>query len=372
MTARRCASQRRLWLGDGTPGRTFHPFHVLRSKAEVLMTTGGWDQAAAILERNLSCTAGGAADELCAETCVRLARLLLNRGQYPEALALCQRARGMFDRLGDRRGLKTALGTEGVVHWRLGRLEEAGRLFRDELDIAQSLDDQVGSSTALNNLGNLYLDQRRYQDASACYRQSREIDRALGDRHGLCIGAGNLGYLYYVQQQFDQAMDQYQRQLTMAVELGDRMVIGVVSTNIGNVLYMQGDYGQAMQQYDRSLAIARALGDRRAEALATCNIGMVLEDQGDPHGAAERYRDSLRLYGLIGDEPGMLAVLGYLITTLRAAGDRPGALACCDRAAEIGTALGAAEQVAAARQARDELLRASESDGLSRKEADGD
>jgi arylsulfatase A-like enzyme/Flp pilus assembly protein TadD len=97
----------------------------------------------------------------------------------------------------------------GITYTRLGRFEDAHRMFGHMLSLAPN------SATTYNNLGSLYLTERRWTDAAGALTRALAIDPSMANAHN------GLGVAYAQQGQFDRAIEQWRRALELRPDFQD-------------------------------------------------------------------------------------------------------------------------------------------------------
>ena len=215
---------------------------------------GRFDEAAAVLEAVRADE--GASDEDRAQAELALARLALDRGDYPAALAA---AEALLSNGGSRADAQAKAGRALLM---MGRYDDA--LVRCE-------DGLAGALTAASK-------------AELCNT------RAL---------------IHYYTDRPDQALPDFQRAGEAFEEAGDPVGRAAAVNGVGLIHHRRGEFDEALVAYERSLEIAQQSGDRKRVAVAAMNIGTVLHETGRPVAAAERYRESLQACELLGDDEGV-------------------------------------------------------------------
>ncbi len=182
---------------------------------------------------------------------VQQARILLQRGQYPEAVELAGEAAQSDSP--DLRG--RALRVIGLARLRLGdaaagveSLEEALRLFR-ESGFVSSL------SHVLQDLQFAYTRLGRLEEAGACLQEVVAIRRELGGAGNLALALNNLGYYYHQRGDYEQANLTFQEALNVIRGISDRKTEGVLLWSLGDLRRDLGFFEEAQRLYDKALEL---------------------------------------------------------------------------------------------------------------------
>ncbi|PZD74458.1 Internalin-A [Acaryochloris thomasi RCC1774] len=140
----------------------------------------------------------------------RLARIQIQQGRSPQALASLEQAWRLFQYLppsypGKAGGERLILDARGVAYFRQGKLSNAIEALTTALSLARTHDDQVGIGATLNHLGEVYLDQEQMQRALQTFEQALEIQRRTADQPGMGLTLHNMGQALLQAQQYPKA-----------------------------------------------------------------------------------------------------------------------------------------------------------------------
>ncbi len=174
----------------------------------------------------------------------------------------------------------------------------ARALHEESLAIYQELGDRLGISTALLQLGTITHDQGDYASARSLYEQSLAMKRELGDRLGTAMLLNNLGIVAQQQGDHTEAKSLFEQSLLIKRELGDNLGVAISLYYLARVACQQADYLKARTLCQESLVIERDLGDKIGiadclEGLAEVACRMKLPKQAAQlFGAAEIIRET--------------------------------------------------------------------------------
>ncbi len=116
-----------------------------------------------------------------------------------QAYDAAQRAFELYERVGDQRGMITALHSLGVSLYQLGRLEASEEVLRRSLVLAREVGDSRGAAHSTNALGYV-LGQRGDVDAArSCFEEALAAHIRSGDDGGRAIALRNLAELEFAQ-----------------------------------------------------------------------------------------------------------------------------------------------------------------------------
>ena len=147
--------------------------------------------------------------------------------------------------------------------------------FLRSLEIYEELGNKSGIATALANIGSIYDYQSDYPKALEYILRSLEIYEELGDKKGIADALSNIGIIYDNQSDYPKALKYYMRSLEIREELEDKRGIATSLNNIGLIYMNQSDYSKALEYLLRSLEIKEEIGDKSGIASAVGNIGFL-------------------------------------------------------------------------------------------------
>ncbi|HSY51286.1 MAG TPA: CHAT domain-containing tetratricopeptide repeat protein [Thermoanaerobaculia bacterium] len=125
-------------------------------------------------------------------------------GASEEALRLCRESLALAQRSGDPDVLARALTNMGRALWNRDAFStEAFALFAQVSALEHEVDDQTIICRALINLGNLYTNRADYFSARATYERALQIARSEGDRVGITACENNLADTYDLEGEHD-------------------------------------------------------------------------------------------------------------------------------------------------------------------------
>ncbi len=127
-----------------------------------------------------------------------LAHLYSNSGKYQEAIAFFQKAKAIYQEIGNELGIGITLDNLGSTHARLGQFPQAIALYKQALAQYAKVGDRAGTGVVLSNLGRAYTNlgnQPNQSEAIATYQQALSLAREVGDRSTEAVVMANMGDL---------------------------------------------------------------------------------------------------------------------------------------------------------------------------------
>ncbi len=202
------------------------------------------------------------------------------RGYWGELRARLEQAVRAARAEGDKRETAAFVHNLAILAQNTGNLDEARRLYRASLDIAEELGDRAGIANTLHELGRLAQDTGDHAEARRLYRASLDINEELGNRAGIAITQHQLGILAQDTGDHAEARRLYRASLDIAEELGNRAGIALTLIQFANLSKDEGDQDEAERLYRRALDICAELGNIITESITLFNLALLYEDQG--------------------------------------------------------------------------------------------
>ncbi|MBI4717258.1 MAG: serine/threonine protein kinase [Planctomycetes bacterium] len=256
------------------------------------------------------------------------ARLLEERGRYPEAESAFREALDMQRRLvnGDHADVAKLLNNLGLLVHRQGRSAEGERLLREALAMRRRLtpSDHASVATNLNNLALVLHAAGDLAGAEEMFRESLEMDRRLrhGDHPNLASTMSNLATVLTDRGRTREA----EPLLREAVDMKRRLLgeehadVAIAINNLAANLKQQQRLEECESLYRQALNMQqRLLGERHpAGATTAANLANVLSDRGDWPSAEALHRTALeiRRESLGEEHPATLASYYHVAGTL--------------------------------------------------------
>lgn len=176
---------------------------------------------------------------------LKLGHALLRADHREEAKDACEAARNKYADLDDEFREGKACGALGACHKALGDIEEAERLYLEQIRTArgedQTREEADSEATGRGNLGVLYRDAGKHDDAIREITAAAGIYDRIGDVREAVGARGNLGTVYHDKGDYEEAERRHLEFLTTARDLNDRDSECRAQGNLGNVNRARGD-----------------------------------------------------------------------------------------------------------------------------------
>lgn len=262
------------WIArpEGVGRPSFHPYHLLRRKAEVLDFLGRWLEARELYQRNREAALAIALPDLAAQSQVDVATVLHGLSRYQEAKELLEEAISFYQRSGD----------------------------------------DLGLSRALLKLGNAFVELADYRRAEECYLLVIDACRRTGNLTGLSAAYGNMGNVHYFCDRLDLALEFYQKDLELALQMDNKIGLAATYRNLGGVYYTRNELPKALEWLRKQQALCLAIGDVQGQGASWLVMGEVHRKMGNSEQARTCYAEAAKIFRRLGDRKWMGHVLAVL------------------------------------------------------------
>ena len=253
-------------------------------------------------------------------SCVGLGNAYLDELNLPEARYWLTNGLGLFESIGDRRGMAWASLASGIGHRAEGQLrQDAGQLrqaescFQDSLLKLAALGDRRGVANCLISLGIVCRERAEFDSALDWFNRARLIFRELADHHAETYILLNLGHLYREKGRFEEAIAALESCLAAFREFRERDGEAWAFFNIGMVWQAQGRTHDAIARFHRCYTLFHDAKDRRGKGWTLLGLGEAYRRQRRHDDALGCFEDALTLLEEIGDQPGQAKVRSRML-----------------------------------------------------------
>jgi len=183
----------------------------------------------------------------------------------------------------------SAISRQAAAAAQKGLYPRAQELYERALDIATRVGDRQLEADALQNIGNALYYQRNFAAAKPIYERFLAIERELGSDEGIATALVGLGTAQYSQFEYTDADATFREALAIQERLNDTLAIATTLISTGNVQYVEGDFSGAIVDYRRSRTLYHEAANSGGEARALEGLGRSLVAQGDLASALDAF-----------------------------------------------------------------------------------
>lgn len=219
--------------------------------------------------------------------------LAFRQGDHLEAEPILTESLGLYQTLGDRKGIAATLHHLGIAAFHQNHYAEAQKLYEEALEIYWALGKENETAVVLKDLGLVAKDLGNLEQAMSFFEQSLTLQRSAGNKYGIARCLTSMSVVAYWQGDYARAAELAYQSLALQRELGDKLGVAYTLENLGMALYKQGDSATAVQQMEECLTLFRATGDKMGVVLALDNLGIMALAQARIADAVQYHRESL-------------------------------------------------------------------------------
>jgi len=287
--------------------------------ANVLADLGLWNAVRGFSEEALARAEAGhhLRGEAMAE--FSLGRLCVDQGRFDEALRRLQRARQLFEQIGDVEqagGILNYLGIAYTYRGGIGDSSRAMECYREELAEFERRGEHYRTGGVLHNIGVVCVSEGRIDEGLDYFERAMRINTSVGNLQWLKINLHSIGEANSKQGRYDRALDFHEQALKIAERLIDRNSVGTMKGAIGLVYVETGEYDKALTYALDANRCFVEMGDHRKAALTFGLIGQILARLGAYDSALEYIERALGAFREMGAHTNLALTLQILCDAL--------------------------------------------------------
>lgn len=210
-----------------------------------------------------------------------IARTHLADANYDVARECIELSLVLAELAGDAAGIGHCTNQMAVLHWHLGDLDAAKRLYLAAREQAVRADDAPLVAMTSTNIGVIASVRGDHQQALRYFESSIREYRLLGMSRDVCIALNNVGLVQTRLRTWEEAEASFRQALDIASALADAEIATQVEINLAQAIFHRGDFDAASRLVERALLAAQAhrLGDSQAGAYKLA--GSIAKEQGN-------------------------------------------------------------------------------------------
>lgn len=212
-----------------------------------------------------------------------------SQGDYEKALIYLQSAQKVlqYDQPAYEYEQANTLNDTGWIYFRRGNLDEAEKLFRQGLLLAEKFGQLDVTASILNRLAGIYFQRELVDQASSFLQRSLKLREQIGDVVAVARSYNNLGLLSWKQGHLTQALENFNRSYQLQANLGDVEGLIVLHTNMGFIEMDCGNLTQAQQHFNEALSTAGQIGHHYHICMANMHLALLHVYAGNWYKAVE-------------------------------------------------------------------------------------
>ena len=185
-------------------------------------------------------------------------------------------------------------GQLGALHHQLGDANEATRIYRHALKLAEDATNPARLADLYWSLAQSCRETGNLAQARIYANKSLALYESLADRRLLTELRSGFGVIMLETHQFEEAEQQFQQARHLATEHGDLNASTVASMHLADLYLERGDLAQA-EQYSAEMEHGLDHLGPVAQGQALSSRASLLAAQGDNHSALRLYKEAVEL-----------------------------------------------------------------------------
>jgi tetratricopeptide (TPR) repeat protein len=180
----------------------------------------------------------------------------------------------------------------------LGKLQEAIRHLDQALRICRDTPElkKKSEGSILNTIGWMHRLMGKWNEAGKYYRQSIELIKETGDEAKLAAAYNNLGYIIGLQSNYDSALIYSHNALSMQESLGLEHDSGRTHNTLGIIYRGKENYSLSLKHTNQAISIFEKFENKEWLAIVYCERGTTKWHIGEPQEAEPDLEKSYQIY----------------------------------------------------------------------------
>ncbi len=225
-----------------------------------------------------------------AESYAWMGYLVQGKGNISLSLEYSNKSLKIFEEIGNKEAVGTALSNIGFIYKEQGILKEALDYYGRSVKIKEEVGHKIGLAQAFENIGDIKQKQGKIKEALDYHKRSLKINKERDNKKGIASSMNRIGMIYYDQGRINEALDYYNQSLILQKEIGNKKGIAVSLINIGIFHNDRGDFEEALEYGLKSLTISEDIGYPYNISQASSLLSEVYKKQGKGMQALEMYK----------------------------------------------------------------------------------
>jgi tetratricopeptide (TPR) repeat protein len=229
----------------------------------------------------------------------------------------------------------------GITHWRLGRLDAAGRRLQHAISVHREIDDADGAARNLALLGLVRDTQGRFAEALDLHHKGLATARAAGLPVREVAALVNIAFAHVHLREFARAVDYYQQAHAIVSGLDQRYPHAVIAAGLAIAYEGLGCYDIALAHAEQALLVNQEFDLPRGRALILDAIGSIYRHVGRLDDALDVLGEALGACRDINNRAAAAQIHNTLGETSRDAGALASAIESHEEAFTVADKIGA-------------------------------
>jgi len=192
---------------------------------------------------------------------IKLAEAYSNLSEYSLANKFALKARDYAQNLGDPMKIAQVKIVLANLHLTFYNLETSMGLFYESLIIFEEIGSKRGIATALNGIGIIYHEQNNFEKALESFLKCYDINKEIGNNAVLSATINNIASAYSKGGQNEKSILYYKEAIEMNKEFGNKYLEITGYYNLGESYLEMGKYEESIKYFRKAIQVSSELED---------------------------------------------------------------------------------------------------------------
>ncbi len=262
----------------------------------------------------------------------KIARCWSNQGEFKKVISTADKGLSLYDEEGimmekkveeseverdleeleDSPEICRLLSQKGWALRRIGKSEEAKKIFEEELEKAKDIDDVSVLSQAYHDLGSLQ-GSSMYMNKNMEYLQKsidlrKEIlqdEESFEQKYGLSRSYNNVGIFHLQRGNLNKSLEYLKKALDLHREINNKLFEAKTLINLAIIYTHKGELEKTEDILDDAFDMMRAIEDKQGLSRAEVNEALLYIEKGKIDKALDDFESSLETFEEIGNKIGV-------------------------------------------------------------------
>lgn len=268
----------------------------LSCQASALYHLGELKPAEALLERARPIYEQVGDKANVARNYYQIGEVLADEGDWVGARSMFDRSTAVWRDVGNENGVAHVLNEIAILLRHKGELEQAMKMFQESYAIKQEVDDKNGMIAALGNEANVQSDMGDLAGAQENHEKGLALAHSIGNKRLEAIATGNVAYDKFLRGRTSEAIDGFQKALVASREIGNKFATLWQLNALAKVFTEAGNLSAARELANGAVQSARESNEKEETAESLTALGAISFEEGDFSAASKSYEQALALW----------------------------------------------------------------------------